>query len=154
MKKYLFFIILGFICPAVCLIRSISYDQRCGVYLEQARKAASPELALERLEIAIQYIETHDLKEGYISWKDERANVNFWYRNIKACQQELKSCLKGSTLERSNTLMRVHEALTDTPNGISLHPYSGWFFVGNILSGILICIGIGGIIFNVNRIED
>lgn len=156
MKKYLFLLFLGLICPAVCLIRSITYDYSCGVYLEQARNSASPELALERLEIAIQYIESHNLKVGYIVWwKDERANVNFWYRNIKACQQELKSCLKGSsTLERSYTLMRVNKALDSTPSGISLHPYSGWFLIGNIFSIIALIIGIGGTIFNVCRIED
>jgi len=119
----------------VCLVKSIKFDQNCGGYLKQTADANTPEIALERITLALDYIEAHDLTTGYTSilYRTEDENVEFWYKNIKACKAELENCLDGTQLEKSNVLMKVRESLTDNdsngtsltiPTGISRHPYN------------------------------
>ena len=65
--------------PTICVIKSIKFDQRCGGYLKQAADANTVELAANRLDKAIEYIESNSMTEGYTSvlWKTEDENVGF-----------------------------------------------------------------------------
>ena len=149
MKKsiYLFISILvflaGLIGPVSCTVRIVQFDQKCGGYIKQAADANVPELALERLNLAIDYIEANNLTDGYTSifFKTEDENVKFWYQNIIACQNELKSCLESSQLEKTNVLMKVRESLSHTPPGIQFHPHNGLWAFGEFISFIAIIIG-------------
>ena len=107
MDKKLFLIILvvvSLITPTVCVVKSIQFKQNCSGYLKQAADANSPELSLERLNLAVDYIERHGLTEGYTSvlWRTEDENIGYWYQNLKVCQQELQDCMDGTQLEKSN----------------------------------------------------
>jgi len=145
---------LGLIVPVICLVRQIQFNQQCGGYLKQAADANSIELAIERLDIALNYIEAHDLTQGYTSvlWKTEDENVEYWYRNIKACRDELVENVDASPLQKSNMLMKVRESLTDdggengvkitVPPGISRYPYNAGFGILRIISWIMIFLGI------------
>lgn len=129
-------ILAGCIVPGICIVKSVKFAQQCAGYLRQAADANTAALALERLNIALDYIESHGLTEGYTSvlWKTEDENIGYWYRNIKACQGELESCLDAAQLEQSNVLMKVRESLTNgneltIPAGISRYPDNatlGW----------------------------
>lgn len=144
MDKKLFLIILvvaSLITPTICVVKSIQFKQNCSGYLKQAADANSPELSLERLNLAVDYIERHGLTEGYTSvlWRTEDENIGYWYQNLKVCQQELQDCMDGTQLEKSNVLMKVRESLTDEgkdgtvltiPSGISRYP-------NNLLLGVL-----------------
>jgi len=162
MKTSTFFIIctiiLSLIFPTCRVIKGIQFDQQCGGYLKQAADANTPEIALERINLALKYIEDNNLTNGYTSvlWKTEDENVGFWYKNIKACQSELESCLDGSQLEKSNVLMKVRESLTDNdengttltiPEGISVFPnnflwgvltFLSYLILGIILIGLMV----------------
>lgn len=138
--------LVGLFVPAVCWIMSIQFDQACGGYLKQAADANTVELAKQRIDIAVKYIEANHLTEGYTSvlWRTEGDNVGYWYQNIKACQKELAECQDGTQLEKSNVLMKVRESLTDDgekgteltlPKGISRYP-------NNALFGVLFWISI------------
>lgn len=148
-------ILFGIIVPTVCVVKSIQFNQQCAGYLKQAADANTAELALERLNRAIDYVEKNDLTDGYTSvlWKTEDENVGYWYQNLKACQSELENCLDASQLEQSNVLMKVRESLTDNgekgtvltvPPGISRYPFNaglGWarlFSYLFILGGIVL----------------
>ena len=133
--------IASLITPTVCVVKSIQFKQNCSGYLKQAADANSAELALARLNIALDYIERHGLTDGYTSvlWRTEDENIGYWYQNLKVCQHELSDCLDGTQLEKSNVLMKVRESLTDEgkdgtgltiPHGISRYP-------DNLLLGIL-----------------
>ena len=142
-----FLLLLSLIVPTIEVVKYIQFNQRCAGYLKQAADANTVELALERIDIAIDYIEANNLTDGYTSvlWKTEDENVNYWYRNIKACRQELSENLESSSLEKSNVLMKTRETLTDNgseggttltvPTGISRYPH-------NLLFGILLTISI------------
>lgn len=137
---FIFFLTL--IIPVCVIVKSVKFDQQCGGYLEQAANANTVELAKERLDIAIKYIEDHNLTTGYTSvlWKTEDENLEFWYRNIKACRNELEEAMDLSQLEKSNVLMKVRESLKESkgesgdkviiPAGISRYP-------DNLLWGVL-----------------
>lgn len=146
--------ILALIAPVTCVVKSIQFKQDCSGYLKQAADANSPELALSRLNKAIEYIEANHLTQGYTSvlWRTEDENIGFWYENIKTCQSELASCLEGTQLEKSNVLMKVRESLTDDskdgteltiPAGISRYPnnleYGLWMWISCIV--LTFCIG-------------
>lgn len=156
MKKALFLLIglTLIIGPTVCIVKSIKFTQQCSGYLKQAADANTAELALSRINIAIEYVEDHELTSGYTSaiWRTEDENIGFWYENLKACQEELTRCLDGTQLEKSNVLMKVRESLTDDgekgtkltiPNGISRYPYNLLFGIWNLISIIALLFLIG-----------
>lgn len=143
-----FLFVVSLIVPTIEIVKSIQFKQDCSGYLKQAADANTPELALERINIAISYIEANNLTDGYTSvlYKTEDENIGFWYRNIIACQEELESCLDASQLEKTNVLMKVREALTDNgsdgtiltiPDGISRYPHNTLWA---ILLGVSICV--------------
>ena len=141
-----FLFVVSLIVPTIEIVKSIQFKQDCSGYLKQAADANTPELALERINLAIAYIEANNLTDGYTSvvYKTEDENIGFWYRNIIACRDELESCLDATQLEKTNVLMKVREALTDNgdsgtvltiPDGISRYP-------NNLLWGILLTISL------------
>ena len=95
---------------------------------------------MDRLNIAIDYIEKNDLTSGYTSavWKTEDENIGFWYDNLKACQHELQEGLNGTSLEKTNLLLKIRESLVDNHNGdVSLTMPSGISrYPNNLLWGI------------------
>ena len=147
MKKIIYFVLFVFslVVPTTLIVKNIQFTQQCGGYLKQAADASTPELAIERLDYAIAYIEDHGLTEGYTSviYKTEDENVGFWYKNILECRNELQNCLDKSQLEKTNVLMKTREALTDNgesgtrltvPAGIYKFPYNFWWSIGLLLS--------------------
>lgn len=153
MKHFLYFlVVLVALCtPITTAVKSIKFQQQCSGYIKQAADANTVELASERLASAIQYVEDHNLTTGYTSilWKTEDDNIEFWYRNLIACKEELQACADASQLEKSNVLMRVRESLTDEsedgttltiPEGISRYPDNTQFAVLNILSILVFAI--------------
>ena len=144
--------LVGAFVPVVCLIMSIQFDQNCGGYLKQAADANTVELAKQRIDIAVKYMEDNHLTDGYTSvlWRTEGDNVGYWYNNVKACQKELTECQDGSQLEKSNVLMKVRESLTDDgekgteltlPKGISRYPNNAIFGVLFWISALIFCCG-------------
>lgn len=145
-------IICAFIVPIICIVRGVVFNQNCGGYLEQAANANSVELALERLNVAIEYVEEHNMTDGYTSvlWKTESDNIDYWYRNLKTCQEELETCVNSSQLEKTNVLLKVRESLTDegkdgtkliTPGGISRYPNNALFGIFNWISLLMFIVG-------------
>ena len=154
MKKLAFPIVLmlvGCIVPTACIVKKVQFKQECSGYLKQAADANTPEIALDRINRALSYIEAHNLTEGYTSvlWRTEEENVGFWYENIKACKKELEECLDSSQLEKTNVLMKVRESLTDNgekgtkltiPYGIHMFPNNTlWAFLLSVSFIILVC---------------
>ncbi len=145
--------LMGLIVPVICIVKSIQFNQQCAGYLKQAADANTVELALERVNLALDYIERNNLTEGYTSvlWKTEDENVGYWYRNVKACQGELESCLDATPLEKSNVLMKVRESLTDNgekgtsltiPSGISRYPSNAAWGWARLFSYLLLLAGV------------
>jgi hypothetical protein len=133
-------ILITVITPTIIVVRGIIFNKNCAGYLKQAADANTVELSLERITKAIEYAENNGLTYGYTSiiYKTEEDNVEFWYKNLKACQKELEEAFNGTQLEKSNVLMKVRESLTDNrqqgtsltlPNGISRYPYNTLFAI-------------------------
>lgn len=154
--------LLALITPVSCTVKSIQFKQECSGYLKQTADANTVKIALERLNLALDYIERNNLTHGYTSvlWLTEEENVEFWYKNLKACQSELKACLNGSQLEKSNVLMKVRESLTDEgekgtkltiPNGISRYPNNASWMLFGWISFLLLIICPCWIIYEAER---
>ena len=150
MKVFISIIVfmLALISPILTTIKSIQFDQKCGGYLKQAADANSVELAEKQLNLAIDYIEQHELTSGYTSvlWNTEDENIEYWYNNLKQCQKELAATKDNSTLENTNVLMKLRESLTDVdqngttltiPYGISRYPNNLLYGILNTISGII-----------------
>ena len=146
--------VLALISPVLTTIKSIQFDQKCGGYLKQAADANSVELAERQLNLAIDYIEQHELTSGYTSvlWNTEDENIEYWYSNLKQCQKELAATKDNSTLENTNVLMKLRESLTDVdqngttltiPYGISIYPNNLLYGILNIISGIVFVLYFG-----------
>ena len=156
MKVFISIIVfmLALISPILTTIESIQFDQKCGGYLKQAADANSVELAERQLNLAIDYIEQHELTSGYTSvlWNTEDENIEYWYNNLKQCQKELAATKNNSTLENTNVLMKLRESLTDVdqngttltiPYGISRYPNNLLYGILNIISGIVFILYFG-----------
>lgn len=158
-SRFAFLFVLLLVCcvmPVSTVVMYIEFKQECGGYLKQAADANSVEIALNRLDKALGYIEANGLTKGYTSilWKTEDENVGFWYQNVKACKAELAACINSTPLEKTNVLMKVRESLTDQgekgtvltiPSGISRFPDNTTYAILNIISVIvgffcLVCI--------------
>jgi len=138
-------VLVCLVCPTCCVVKSVQFDQQCAGYIKQATDANTVELALERLNMAIDYVEEHDLTEGYTSvmWRTEDENIGFWYENLKACQHELQAGLNGTPLEKTNLLLKIRESLVDNhdggitltiPGGISRYPNNLLYGLWGLLS--------------------
>lgn len=149
MKKiYLF--IWFIVCLTICVVvvaKGIIFEQNCKGYLKRAADANTVELAIENLNVAIDYMEKNNLTKGYTSvlWKTPDEDIEFWYNNIKQSQIELMELSpSASVMDKTNMLMKLRETLTDDekngvavtcPKGISRYP-------NNLLWGILLWLSI------------
>ena len=132
----------------------IKFDQNCSGYLQQAADANTIELAIDRLDKAIEYAEEKGYTDGYTSilWRTENENIGFWYQNLKASRIELEEALDANQMEQTNVLMKLRETLLDVgekgtsityPAGLSVYPYNMEFaillwFINLLVIGIWI----------------
>jgi hypothetical protein len=102
------------------------------------------ELANQELTKALDYLEANNLTSGYTSiiWQTPDEDIEFWYKNLKASQNELQKLVSNSALERTNVLIKLRETLLDVgektkvtvPKGLAVYP-------NNTLWAILLIIG-------------
>ena len=118
----------------ICL--RVEFNQNCTGYLKQAADANTIELAIDRLDKAIEYAEIKNWTDGYTSvlWKTEDENIGFWYKNLKASRVELEKALNSSQMEQTNVLMKLRETLTDNnENGTYItYPDGLWKYPNNM----------------------
>ena len=118
----------------------VEFKQNCTGYLKQAADANTIELAIDRLDKAIEYVESKNWTDGYTSilWKTEDENIGFWYKNLKASRIELEKALCSTQMEQTNVLMKLRETLTDNnengtyityPSGLWKYPHNMEFAV-------------------------
>jgi hypothetical protein len=119
------------------IVCSVSFGIDCGGYLKRAADANTVEMAQSQLNIAIKYLEGHNLTTGYCSifLKQPKNDIGFWYNNLKASTKELTTISPiASQLEKTNVLMKLRETLLNQdesitcPNGISIYPENKMFF--------------------------
>ena len=133
----------------ICL--RVEFNQNCKGYLKQAADANTIELAIERLDKAIDYVELKDWTDGYTSilWRTEDENIGFWYKNIKASRTELEKALDSSQMEQTNVLMKLRETLTDNnengtyityPDGLWKYPHNMEFAIFSWIIHILLIV--------------
>ena len=124
------------------IYKRIDFKQNCSGRLERAANANTVELAVKELDAAIQYAEAKGYTTGYTSviYRTPDEDVEYWYNNLYASRQELVNLPdSASTLEKTNTLMKLRETLTDTgENGTKvIYPIGLQFYPHNFLWGIL-----------------
>jgi hypothetical protein len=119
----------------------IQFERNCSGYLKRAGDANTIEIAEKELTKALDYIEKHDLKDGYTSilYRTPDEDIGFWYTNLHTSLEELKKLPAGATpLERSNMLIKLRETLLDhgqngdhvtIPYGISVYPANAIYAV-------------------------
>lgn len=121
------------------------FDRGCEGYLKRAADANTVALAEQNLAIAVKYAEDNGMTSGYTSiiYRTPDEDVGFWYSNLKASLEELRSITPEATqLERTNILMKLRETLLDegnevkvtVPNGISIFPDNTMYAILGVLS--------------------
>ena len=116
-------------------VLNVQFKQNCTGYLQQAADANTVELAMDRLDKAIETVEKNNWTEGYTSvlWKTEDENIGFWYTNLKVSRGELENALDATQMEQTNVLMKLRETLLDVgekgtkityPEGLYVYPYN------------------------------
>ena len=134
--------ILALVGTGAVIYKRIDFKQNCSGRLERAANANTVDLAVKELNTAIQYAETKGYTTGYTSviYKTPDEDVEYWYNNLCASRQELLNLPDStSTLEKTNTLMKLRETLTDTGEHGSyvIYPEGLQFYPHNFLWGIV-----------------
>ncbi|MEI7478356.1 MAG: hypothetical protein WCJ81_07965 [bacterium] len=145
----IFFLIISVISGGMWIYQSISFKQNCSGHLRRAATANTVDLAEKELSKALQYLETNNLTSGstHIFYATPDNDIEYWYANIKAGYEELKSVQPSASLqEKTNILMKLRESLLshsgdsgDTvivPPRIAIYPDQVLIFLGTFL-GIL-----------------
>lgn len=117
------------------IVKKVSFKQECSGHLKRAADANSVELAKAELKTALDYIEANGWTHGYTSiiYKTPDEDISFWYQNLKVSYDQIAALDSTSTtLEKSNTLMKLRETLLDTgsegkvevtyPSGLAYYP--------------------------------
>jgi hypothetical protein len=151
---YLVLAVLSISVLTALVVRSVQLNQNCTGYLKRAADANSVDLALIELRVALNYIENKNLTEGYTSvlWKTPNDDIGFWYRNLKAAENELANVNENtSVLEQTNILMKLRETLLDcgekckltVPSGLSRYPYNLLFGIASWITVVIFLSGFG-----------
>ncbi|MDH7447732.1 hypothetical protein [Aquimarina sp. 2201CG14-23] len=116
----------------VRISKKIQFKQNVSGYLKRAADANTIELANDELTKVIDYLESNNITSGYTSvlWKTPDEDIDFWYKNLKASQNELQNLKSESALEKTNVLIKLRETLLDTgentrvtvPKGLAVYP--------------------------------
>jgi len=134
----------------VVIVKNITLKQNCTGYLQRAANASTVEIASIQLAEAIAYLEENNMTSGYTSvlWKTPDEDIGFWYNNIKEIQSELlKVDSSATSLEKTNLLMKLREALMDNgdegdklivPAGLSRYPNNLLYGILRLLGGFII----------------
>lgn len=132
---------------------SIEFDIAIGNHIERAATSPDPAIASDELGAAIVGVQAQGLTSGNtgIFFRKPVNDLGFWYQRLVDSRTILQALPKhDSALEISNTMMRVHESITEggakggteivCPDGISIYPNNALFFWGFLLA-LLFLIG-------------
>ncbi|MEO0639786.1 MAG: hypothetical protein AAFY70_08675, partial [Bacteroidota bacterium] len=102
MRKFMGVVMLigSFVVFGLRIYDGVIINQNVTGHLKNAADANSIELAEQELTIAINYLEDNGLTEGYTSvlYDTPKEDISFWYRNLKASQEELRTLSSSSSL--------------------------------------------------------
>lgn len=105
---------------------NISYSKGLGGHIRNAQVSNSLELATQEMERIVSYAKDHGYTSGYTSvlYNTPEEDIGFWFRNMEQSLAELKklSTTDSTQLERSNTLLKLHETLGHVPEGMANFP--------------------------------
>lgn len=138
----IFLTLLMLVGAGAVIYKRIDFRQNCSGRLERAANANTVELAIKELDAAIQYAEAKGYTSGYTSvlYNTPDEDVEYWYNNLCASRNELLNLSDStSTLEKTNTLMKLRETLTDIDKYGThvIYPDGLQFYPNNILWGII-----------------
>lgn len=132
-------------------MKSIGFKQNVKGLIKRAADANTIEIANDELTKVINYLEANNLTSGYTSilYQTPEEDIGFWYKNLKAAQNELQNLNSTSALERTNVLMKLRETLLDSgekkskatiPDGLAFYP-------NNLMWAVLTWLAVGLISF-------
>lgn len=142
-----FLIVFSISVSVIQFKKSISIEQNCLGYLKQAANANTVEIAKDKLQKAIWYLEANNLTNGYTSifFKTPNEDIGFWYKNLKVSEYELTKVSNTSTsLEKTNLLMKLRETILDNrdnvifPTGLSRYPNNTMWLIINIIVIVIV----------------
>lgn len=148
----------------VRIVKDVQFNQNCQGYLKQSADAHDIPTAVERLGIAIDYMEANDLTDGYTSvlWRTEGENVKYWYDNLKGDYELLFSQPDSIDQNTQSNLLKRHRKtvldvgsdgeIVTAPPGISVYPNNTAYAIWGWVS-LLIFLS-GGITFGVQKIRE
>jgi hypothetical protein len=116
----------------------VSYSKGLGGHITNASVANTVEIATAEMEKVVSYARENGLTSGHTSvfYNTPDEDIGFWFKNMEASLHELKSLPESSSqLERSNTLLKLHETLKYVPEGLANFPHNvilGWILSAGI----------------------
>jgi len=134
----------------------VTYKSGCGDNLALAADASTMNGAYEKLNLAIQYMELHNLTGGNSAFffRTPRNNLGIWYQQRKEglaglarlIEQKAQNPSSVMPVDESNELMKLKDLLKDNgsvtePQHIDVFPAQGAYLFGYIVFGLLLIVG-------------
>ncbi len=153
MKKAIgvLFVLIALVLFGIRISKGIEFKQHVTGHLKRAASANTIELANQELTTAITYLEANKITSGYtsISYTTPDEDIGFWFRNLKASQQELQGLVSVSALEKATVLMKLRETLMESgsgsrvtvPQGLAAFPHNLLWGVLMVVASALLIIG-------------
>ena len=123
----------------VRIVEYVDYQEEIGGHINRAKIANTVPTAIQEMRIVVRELEEHGYTSGCtcIFFNFPENDIGFWYNNLKESLQELEDLPpNASTLETSNTLLKLRETLEKAPNGITIYPHNTAFFSWGTLSAL------------------
>lgn len=145
------------------IVESVKFDNNCTYHINQAlgssRSTDEPKYAANEIDIAINYIDTHNLAYGVTSIVDKSSSedLSIWHTSLTKKQTYLHELAEESpesiTKYKDYVVARnlYSSGGLSIPDGISVYPHNTLFCVWGWISGLLSIIGVIGIITFINE---
>lgn len=120
----------------VRMFQATKFHYGCEAFIQRAANVSSVEEAKVNLDVAITYVEEHELSNS------KKDSIQEWYLNLKQCYNALE---EASDSNETETLLNVREKLLEFDNehersrvekpwGISVTPYNGLYAIWGLIS--------------------
>lgn len=145
------FAVMTAICAVIAIVlstmagvKAFQFYKHCQQHVINAQNAASPEIAIAELDIAIQYAEDTGRTDGYTCKFNANGDLKLWYTNLLQERANFEGLVGRSSDEFYFVdFQKVQENTEDIqfPSSISTYQtpillYFGWFWVAAVIFGL------------------
>lgn len=146
------------------IVKSQQFDNNCSFYITDASRIVvnsvpghGVEQARTETNMALEYLETHNLTSGYTSISDRASDedLSLFYRDTKRESDSIQKLIDNpDDLKKLQEQISAHNLVPreiSVPGGISIYPHNTLYMIWMFISILLVGLSVIGIITFINE---